>query len=425
MAPTVHEIDPNGDTLFILRNANAPFAISEKERDDSDADLSSDSADKSQIADDKPEVRMRLSSKHLILASAYFQKLAANGWKETTPQDGYTYVVTTEEWDEEALVALMNIIHGRTAKVPRVVSLEMLAKISVLVDYYQCHETVEFFAKTWTGGLGASVPVFYGRDLLLRFTVAWVFSEGTIFWLLTKTIILESKEPIDSLGLPIPQDIINALNTKREDLISGILSGLHDLKTQLSEGEESCSFECSSIYLGALIKGMKKMRVLDPRPERPFLNHSLLALEQAIRNIKEPSWYNNCPRNFAAPAVSGGLFGNISAANPPAASSRLFGSPPRASNPTAATTTTTTTTTTTGGLFGNRAPVSTAPTSTNPTPTGRLFASKTSAPGGLFSGLSATPAKPCSIAAKTKPIIDGQLLTKMTGLHLEYFVNKE
>lgn len=96
----------------------------------------STSEDKPLDTDSKPEIRMRLSSKHLTLASAYFQKLTANNWREINPADGYSCVVNTDEWDEEALLILMNLIHGRTTKIPRSISLEMLAKMSVLVDYY-------------------------------------------------------------------------------------------------------------------------------------------------------------------------------------------------------------------------------------------------------------------------------------------------
>jgi hypothetical protein len=212
MSPTIHEIDPKGDTLLILRNANAPFAVLPPPPDEipqkGESELGSSPADKPQDPDKEPEVRMKLSSKHLALASTYFEKLTANNWKETTPEDGYSYVVHGRDWDEKALLILMNIIHGRTSKVPDSISLEMLAKISVLVDYYQCHEAVGFFAKTWIKHPAVFSPFVNGRDVFLRLSVCWVFSEAGTFSMLTETIIQESKGPIDSLGLPIPHGII-------------------------------------------------------------------------------------------------------------------------------------------------------------------------------------------------------------------------
>ncbi|UKZ83751.1 hypothetical protein TrVFT333_011561 [Trichoderma virens FT-333] len=112
MEPTFHEIDPSGDTLLILHNANAPFAVlpsptpqeqqkesdsapddkSEKDWQDTDSEPEDeeskpeDANSESKDAKNKPTIRMRLSSKHLILASAYFKKMTANNWKETTPK---------------------------------------------------------------------------------------------------------------------------------------------------------------------------------------------------------------------------------------------------------------------------------------------------------------------------------------------------
>ncbi|KAL7907922.1 hypothetical protein GGI35DRAFT_455111 [Trichoderma velutinum] len=391
MGQTFYDIDPNGDTLLILENANAPFAVlpsptpqeeqkapdstadddatretKETENNLEDGDTEAKDVDtKSLDEDTKPTIRMRLSSKHLTLASAYFQKLTSNNWKETTPEAGYSYVIKAHDWDEEALLVLMNIVHGRTAKVPRSVNLEMLAKIAVLVDYYQCHEIVAFFAETWVYSSSITVPKEGERDFMLRLVVSVVFSEDFKFSMLTRTIIQKSMGRIDSLGLPIPQAIIDALNKKREDALRGAISGLHALKKRLCE-DDSCSFECSSIYLGALIKAMNKMRLMDPLPSRSFPGRSLLTLEQAIRDIKEPVWNTNCQGPSASTkttTVAGGLFGSLAAnssttATPPARG--LFGNPP--ANPT------TNTTLPSGGLFGTR--------STNP--------NTDSSPGGLF-----------------------------------------
>ncbi|PNP45784.1 hypothetical protein TGAMA5MH_02524 [Trichoderma gamsii] len=138
MHPQSLEIDPAGDTLFILRNPNAPFAVDRSFRKWDTALpqywTSSQRLDEEKLrslalaeapdADSTPEIHMRLSSKHLTLSSTYFQNLEANGWEETKAEGGYSYRVTAEDWDEEALIVLMNIIHGQTQKVPLEASLE-------------------------------------------------------------------------------------------------------------------------------------------------------------------------------------------------------------------------------------------------------------------------------------------------------------
>lgn len=77
---------------------------------------------------------------------------------------------------------------------------------------------------------------------------------------------------------------------ERKQLISGLISSLNSLKTQLSKEEKECSFECSSMSLGALIKGMISMRLDDPQPTEPFNGYSVVAIEKAIGDIKIPNY---------------------------------------------------------------------------------------------------------------------------------------
>lgn len=325
MGLTFYEIDPSGDTLLILQNANAPFAVlpssgpqakqkaSDSTPDDKttgkapDADSKpEEEGSKPKNADSKPTVQMRLSSKHLTLASRYFQKMTANNWKESkeaTPEVGYSYVINANDWDEKALLLLMNIIHGRTSKVPRYIDLELLAKIAVLVDYYQCHEAVSFFSQTWLSSIFIVIPRKGEREYMLRLVVCLVFSEVFNFQLLTKTIIWGATGPIDSLGLPIQQKIIDALNKSREDAIETVVAEFFEVRRRLCE-DQAHSFECSSIHLGALLKAMSKMGVMDHTSVSPWPGHSLLSLEQAVRDIKEPTWKSNCTETSTPPKES-------------------------------------------------------------------------------------------------------------------------
>ncbi|KAL7912612.1 hypothetical protein GGI35DRAFT_440707 [Trichoderma velutinum] len=312
MKPSIHQVDPDGDTLLILHYPNAPFAamgsavfhpgqladpLSEQIRQIRlQPRCFEKSHSKPQVRENKKEIHFRLSSKHLTLASEYFRKMMANGWKETTPAKGYSFIITAEEWDQKALLILMNIIHGRTTQIPLTISLEMLAKVSVLVDYYKCHEAVEFFAKAWISNLTEPVPSSYGRNLLLRLCISWIFSEAAIFRKLTKTAVYQSEGHIHSLGLPIPGAVIDALEMRRQNLVSEFISSLHDLKSQLCMNEGNCSFECSSILLGAFIKGMNTACI--PPTTSQLDGYSFMALEQAVRNIKEPK-YTSIPKSYS------------------------------------------------------------------------------------------------------------------------------
>ncbi|KAL7942943.1 hypothetical protein V8C42DRAFT_330844 [Trichoderma barbatum] len=443
MEPTLYEIDPNGDTLLVLLRANAPFAelplfsMPQEERTQSASTPGDDAADKSQEAGSKAAVYMRLSSKHLTLASAHFQKLAANNWKQTPEADYSTWVVNAKgwnyryqfsahSWDEEAVRILMDILHGRTAKVPREVKLEMLAKIAVLVEYYQCHEAVGFFAQTWLSI--PSIQQVHGvgqRNYMLRLVASLVFpeNESRPFLMLTEKIIQKSSGPIVSLGLPIRQDVINALNKRREDAIFHILAGLGGIKKRLCEDKEPCSFECSSIYLGALYKAMDKMNIVEPHPFDPYHGLSIWILEQSIRSIREPDWKSNCLRQ-PAPSTP-----NPSSTPSPAKPAPAPAPAPAKAQPQ------------TSSLFGGLS----TPTQTSPSPpsapftsalfsplpispsNARLFAGSplpASSPSGPPIFASTPPNKPvCNLAAKIKPILD-RLPGKIGGLRLEDFARQ-
>ncbi|KAJ4859245.1 hypothetical protein T069G_07512 [Trichoderma breve] len=321
MKRSVREVDPDGDTLLILRNPDAAFAvldfgalwpnllpthippkmnITEIQLGVSERSLRKQ---QNQIQQNEEELRLRLSSTHLTFASAYFKAMLTNNWRETRPEEGYSFVVTAEEWDQKALLILMNIIHGQTTKIPRIMGIEMLAKMAVLVDYYKCHEAVEFYAKTWINNLIEPLPTCYGRTFLLRLCISWVFSESEVFRELTRAALYQSRGPIHSLGLPIPGDVIDALEMKRQNFISKVISELHDLKSRLCKDKGhkdkgACSFECSSILLGALIKGMNSIRILDDPPPELLEGYSIMALEKAVLSIQEPN-YSSMPDSYS------------------------------------------------------------------------------------------------------------------------------
>ena len=81
--------------------------------------------------------RIQASAKHLILASPVFQKALTEGWKE-----GFHLVEkgavenTISGWDLDAFLILMNNFHCRPQILPREISLELLAKVAILADYY-------------------------------------------------------------------------------------------------------------------------------------------------------------------------------------------------------------------------------------------------------------------------------------------------
>jgi hypothetical protein len=144
---------------------------------------------------------MRVSSHHLTLASPVLKKMTKGPWKDTFPpdfqSDSASYddpkksehskapvplvrEVTTTGWNAHALVAVMNIIHGRNNDVPREISLEFFVNIAVIVDYYHCEKAVQLAAELWRQ-LMCKPPTRYGKRIIMWLYIAWVFSWPKLF----------------------------------------------------------------------------------------------------------------------------------------------------------------------------------------------------------------------------------------------------
>ncbi|KAK4236172.1 hypothetical protein C8A03DRAFT_45785 [Achaetomium macrosporum] len=145
-----------------------------------------------------PEMRMRVSSRHLILASPYFRAALNGRWQEAVSVSADSFLI------------LMQIIHGRNRQVPRLVSLELLAKIAVLVDYYECYEVVEVFVALWFQGLKSQnqLPAHVNGELVLWLFISWVFGDADLFTSVTSTALRQSQGPLPTFGLPIPKRIV-------------------------------------------------------------------------------------------------------------------------------------------------------------------------------------------------------------------------
>ncbi|KAL1969127.1 hypothetical protein VTN77DRAFT_381 [Rasamsonia byssochlamydoides] len=243
---------------------------------------------------------MRVSSSHLTLSCLHFKKMLQGNWREkhTLLSDGRVSI-PVEDWPD-AMLILMNIIHGHTRKVPRTVSLEMLAKVAVLVDYYQCFEVVEVFSEMWINQLKGDLPKTYSRDVILWICISRVFLQPELFQESTTIALRQSQGPIQTLGLPISGKIVDRIDRRRQESIDRIVTFLHGLLDDFCEGrnlQNPCSFECQSILLGALTKEMSRLHLLSPRPAAPFLGFSFAATANSVRKIRSPIWCCN-NRNY-------------------------------------------------------------------------------------------------------------------------------
>jgi len=157
-----------------------------------------------------------VSSRHLMLASPWFLRaLTTNEYIEASkdPSDG-RYHIHASDWDEEALFILLNIFHVQTHLVPPKISLEMFAKIAVLVDYYEIDSTKVLCRDTrnWISNLRqerdtTDVSSLYSRDTILWMFISRVFCIEKELEEATTVAIKGSRGCLQLLGLPIHDEM--------------------------------------------------------------------------------------------------------------------------------------------------------------------------------------------------------------------------
>ncbi|KAK0716083.1 hypothetical protein B0H67DRAFT_256796 [Lasiosphaeris hirsuta] len=339
---TTHEVDPDGDLLLILRNPSMPLTacveghrwsgrLFERDREETidpvhkqhdsigskyNSDLfrnldpgvneysqppngppaEPETVGEEPAPPDSPteifgEIRMRLSSRHLILASPYFRKALNGPWAESER------IVEAEEWDEAALLITMNIIHGHTRRVPRSVSLETLAKIALITDYYKFHEAIELFTEIWIPKLRKESPSEeFGMNTMFWILVSKVFSHAEVFRSVTAVAQRHSPGRITAPGLPI-DEILGEIDQRRQEAVEEVITILHSLLAYLrDERANKCSFTCSSMLFGALTREMASHGLL-PRPTA-LVGFSIEGIANLARSIQTPVWCNDDPYNY-------------------------------------------------------------------------------------------------------------------------------
>lgn len=124
--------------------------------------------------------------------------------------------MTASDWDPEALLFVLRIIHGRTVELPRHIGREMLARVAAVVDYYGCAEAVSPFVEMWMGLEGDALKSIDFDDwtretdneiafvifVSLVFGIKHEFSRAT-------TLVMERRiEPVPTHDVPIPRILI-------------------------------------------------------------------------------------------------------------------------------------------------------------------------------------------------------------------------
>ena len=222
-------MDSSGDAILTLKLPNDALVVwvneipvTEEMNSPSSTrnDVEQASAEDSTEQDMKEEktassdsVTFRVSSRHLILASPVFKAALTGGWKEADASNGELQI-SAEDWDTKAMTVVLNAIHGHYRRVPTMVTLEMLAKIAIIVDYYAVHEAMQLLGPIWIDHLRKSLPTTAQskRDIASWICISWVFGDAGIFMHVTQVAIQHGDGDMTSLEFPIPSSVIGEIH---------------------------------------------------------------------------------------------------------------------------------------------------------------------------------------------------------------------
>ncbi|KAJ5708572.1 hypothetical protein N7488_008373 [Penicillium malachiteum] len=248
--------------------------------------------------------RIQVSAKHMILASPVFKTMLTGDWKEsiTLAKKGLVEV-DAEGWNIEALLIVLRAIHCQHYNIPQKLTLEMLAQVAVIADYYQCKEALHILKDIWIKNLDSEetiIPKIFSRDLVLWLWIAWFFQLPFEFKASTSIAMSHSDGWIDSWGLPVSQQVIgkdersfraDSMNIHRQEAIDNLITFIHETRDAFMHSDRGCCFECRSIMYGALTMNMHSNNLLAPKPETPFLNLTYHSLVQRVLKFTSPKWY--------------------------------------------------------------------------------------------------------------------------------------
>ncbi|KAL1987241.1 hypothetical protein VTN96DRAFT_4573 [Rasamsonia emersonii] len=129
--------------------------------------------------------------------------------------------IKLDDDDQEAMLILMRIIHGKFYSVSAVVDFNTLKRIAILVDKYSLHETVHYFINGWVNGI--RMPTITVEDLKTWLCISWVFDLPQKFQTMSRSWLLDSQFSFNAPGLPIPAQVVAQLNSRRKNTIAQIM----------------------------------------------------------------------------------------------------------------------------------------------------------------------------------------------------------
>ncbi|CVK84800.1 uncharacterized protein FMAN_01727 [Fusarium mangiferae] len=236
--------------------------------------------------DDKEvQIRMRVSSHHLSLASPVLSSLLQ--------QSAEANEIYLTGWDAKALATVLNVIHGRNAQIPRNVNFEFLTQVASIVHHLKCTEAVQLLSAFWLSTLEQDTVTCFNSNCILWLFNSWVFSWGKEFSHCAQLVLSHYRGPDTVILRDLPlTEVLDKIDGMRIVLIKKVFTALENLEQTLST-ERGCPeagyVQCTAMALGALIRGKRTFRNV----EEPYNGLSIRQVMEVLGDF--PRMAAACP----------------------------------------------------------------------------------------------------------------------------------
>ncbi|KAG9508096.1 hypothetical protein J7337_001656 [Fusarium musae] len=328
MTIITHDIVPDGDLSIILKEPNTQKVLPDvslriynwpdylPDHDRLDAPSMTSPLPYFRINDEEPvEIRLRVSSAHMTLASPVIKKMLQGPWTknaESVSPDSANFSsssstsvreISTIGWNADALVAVLNVIHGHHSDVPQEINLSFFADFAVIVDYYQCDRAVLCFPLLWHNSL-YKVPQGFGRKPILWLYISWVFSWHESFADMAMLIWKhgEGLDFVKTYDLPIAE-VFENLDSKRQEAIKTVLEELDNMIRELQDdhvddtvwddwGGPAIDHVRRCMTLGSALREKRRLDKLDPHLKAPYTGYSFSKIISMVHEFRSLEYHD-------------------------------------------------------------------------------------------------------------------------------------
>ncbi|OIW22542.1 hypothetical protein CONLIGDRAFT_675071 [Coniochaeta ligniaria NRRL 30616] len=128
-----------------------------------------------------------ICSRALSRASPVFKKMLNGGFAESMPSHG-EWVVKLPEDDPEAMIFLLNVVHGQFDDIPETLPEEKLYRLTILTDKYDMTKSLRPWASYWLKRLANTERTVDTQAQ--RMWIAWELGDAGLFELEVQYLLL-------------------------------------------------------------------------------------------------------------------------------------------------------------------------------------------------------------------------------------------